>query len=129
MGSNQSQEKEPKRTAYDVKRMYYDEDGNVRFGNDVKGRREDELRRVVDADTTGMEGQAEAKEALEVEEKEEDVTWYVIDAQWLKLWLAYVHYAKSTPRPPPSLFFFLLFSMSSSSLFFSRQQQAREGRP
>ena len=70
MGGNASKEEESKSNSYDVKCMYYDEDGNVRVGKKPKGKREDELKRVVDADTSGLEAEKPAEDLLENVEEE-----------------------------------------------------------
>ncbi|KAJ8613803.1 hypothetical protein CTAYLR_004907 [Chrysophaeum taylorii] len=73
--------------------VFWDEDGVLRYdASSVTRDRDGELRRVVEAD-------AAAAESDDLDE------WYIVDAGWMRAWLAYadrtVYAERSSPAPGP----------------------------
>jgi len=83
MGGGDSKEEAAPKAVFKVSHMYYDADGNVRVGKKVERKRDDELRRVLSADTPDDDNikkeEKEEEEIIEgeiegeVEKKEEEV--------------------------------------------------------
>ena len=70
--------------------IFYDNDGALRFGTEPR-KRDAELRRVLDAEKS-MATQQDAREGQ---------VWFIIEANWVQAWLAFVHQNKRSPAPGP----------------------------
>lgn len=77
--------KEPPKLNYD--NIYYDEQGCLRVGN-VSFKRKEQRERVLKADNPNMELNPDKEEKF-----------CVIDAAWVKSWLAFVYFNQSSPSP------------------------------
>ena len=76
---------------YDTEKIYYDDDGNLRFG-----------LKSIDRKAELLEF---ANPLVDDISESDDKIWYIIDSSWLKSWLAYVQYSSSDdynfPNPGP----------------------------
>ena len=72
--------------SYEVSKVYWDCDGNLRQGLSDR-RREEEMLKVLESDT--------------VEDDTPDKVWYIIPSRWIRNWLIFAHLKLSEDAPGP----------------------------
>lgn len=86
MGLFGSKEANPDDFVYKTSTMYYDEDGNLRFGGPERD----------------VEDEVEQMMRVDKDDSDDDVLWYVVETAWVNAWLAYAHYGRGvSPYPGP----------------------------
>ncbi|KAJ1462605.1 hypothetical protein M885DRAFT_584323 [Pelagophyceae sp. CCMP2097] len=111
-----------KETYIDADCCYYDADGCLR--HDIRQRRDraGELRRIAEAERSDAADADAAEKAVKAavlaalqpgqqpgvgetkgeEPEPEPATWFIIDAAWMRAWLAFAHFSKgASPAPGP----------------------------
>lgn len=76
----------------DIRRIYWDPDGNLRYGNTTRNR-DDEVMHIIQADTN--------------DEKDETKLWMIVPSRWINQWLVFAYY-KMGPEPGKIPMFTLL---------------------
>eukprot|EP01040_Poterioochromonas_malhamensis_P017104 gene17104-19582_t len=71
---------------YDVRKIYWDSDGNLRHGT-TRRNRDDEILKILQADTN------DDSDAARV--------WMIIPSRWIRMWLLFAHYKLIGDPPGP----------------------------
>ena len=87
MGSNLSQAQPRAKVTEEC--IFYDNDGALRVGTEPR-KRDAELRQVLDAE-----------KSVATEQDAQGQVWFIIEANWVQAWLAFVHQNKRSPAPGP----------------------------
>jgi hypothetical protein len=67
---------------YDVRKIYWDADGNLRYGTSTR-QRDDEIIQILQADSN--------------DDSDEDKMWMIIPSRWIRLWLQFAYLKIGNP--------------------------------
>lgn len=76
----------PKDLIYDVPKIYWDQDGNLRYGQSSRVR-EQEVLSILQADDS--------------DESDETKVWMIVPSRWIKKWLLFAHLKLTGEEPGP----------------------------
>lgn len=87
------------KAVFDIKKIYWDRDGNLRHGTVVKNR-DEEVIQMLQSDTN--------------DESDPTKLWMIIPSRWVRKWLLFVH-VKIAPTPPGPIDMFSLLVQDATS--------------
>jgi len=90
--ADETLQKQRNKLIKDVRRIYWDADGNLRYGTTTRNR-DDEIMHILQADIT--------------DEKDDTKMWMIIPSRWVSQWLVFAYY-KMGPEPGKIPMFTLL---------------------
>lgn len=89
------------KAGFHPKRIYYDENGNLRHGWDRQKRnKEEEMAQIIETDSS-VPDDVIVEDGAEGKDDDDGKLVYVVNVTWINAWLAFVHLLKTSPEPGP----------------------------